>query len=73
MRQFIFFLFILGAQIGRAQDSTQTNIPVHDPVMIRQDGVYYVFATGRGISMWLAMSKSSPGSHSGHFGMVLNS
>lgn len=52
MRQFIFLLLILGAQIGRAQDSLQTSIPVHDPVMIRQDGVYYVFATGRGISMW---------------------
>jgi beta-xylosidase len=52
MRQFIFLLFILGAQVGRAQDSLQSNIPVHDPVMIRQDGVYYVFATGRGISMW---------------------
>ncbi|MGX5855272.1 family 43 glycosylhydrolase [Dyadobacter jiangsuensis] len=52
MRPFIFLLLILGAQIGRAQDSLQTNIPVHDPVIIRQDGVYYVFATGRGISMW---------------------
>ena len=26
--------------------------PVHDPVMIRQDGVYYLFATGSGISVW---------------------
>jgi len=52
MRPFIFLLLILGAQIGRAQDSLQTNIPVHDPVMIRQDGIYYVFATGRGISIW---------------------
>ncbi len=52
MRPFIFLLLILGAQICRAQDSLQTNIPVHDPVMIRQDGVYYVFATGRGIRMW---------------------
>ena len=52
MRQLIFILIILGAQIGRAQDSMQTSISVHDPVMIRQDGVYYVFATGRGISMW---------------------
>ncbi|OJV21167.1 MAG: hypothetical protein BGO21_09820 [Dyadobacter sp. 50-39] len=47
MKPFILLLLILGAQIGRAQDSLQTNIPVHDPVMIRQDGVYYVFATGR--------------------------
>jgi len=52
MRPFIVLLLILGAHIGRAQDSLQTNIPVHDPVMIRQEGVYYVFATGRGISMW---------------------
>ena len=29
-----------------------SNIPVHDPVMIKQDSVYYLFCTGRGISMW---------------------
>ena len=28
------------------------NIPVHDPVMIREAGVYYLFATGRGIAVW---------------------
>lgn len=45
-------IFILSAGISGAQDSLQTNIPVHDPVMIRQDGIYYLFATGRGISAW---------------------
>ncbi len=30
----------------------QEKIPVHDPVMIRQDSMYYLFATGRGISVW---------------------
>lgn len=30
----------------------QTNIPVHDPVMIKQDSLYYLFCTGRGISVW---------------------
>lgn len=25
---------------------------VHDPVMIRQDSVYYLFCTGRGIAVW---------------------
>jgi arabinan endo-1,5-alpha-L-arabinosidase len=30
----------------------QKNIPVHDPVMIKQDGTYYLFTTGRGISVW---------------------
>ena len=54
MTKHIAFLFvmILGAKISCAQDSLQTNIPVHDPVMIRQDGIFYLFATGRGISTW---------------------
>ena len=30
----------------------QTNIPVHDPVIIKQDSTYYVFCTGMGISIW---------------------
>lgn len=30
----------------------RTDISVHDPVMIRQDGIYYIFCTGRGISMF---------------------
>jgi arabinan endo-1,5-alpha-L-arabinosidase len=59
MKPTILLLFILGAQIGRAQDSLQTNIPVHDPVMIRQDGVYYVFATGRGIVMWSSKDRQN--------------
>lgn len=37
--------------ISSAQ-SAQTDIPVHDPVMIRQDSVYYVYSTGRGINVW---------------------
>ena len=28
------------------------NIPVHDPVMIRQDSTYYLFCTGNGIAVW---------------------
>jgi arabinan endo-1,5-alpha-L-arabinosidase len=31
-------------------------IPVHDPVMIRQDSVYYLFCTGRGISVWSSVN-----------------
>jgi len=30
----------------------QTNVTVHDPVIIKQDSVYYIFCTGRGISVW---------------------
>src|SRR5262245_58579011 len=29
-------------------------ISVHDPVMIKQDSMYYLFCTGRGVSMWLS-------------------
>jgi arabinan endo-1,5-alpha-L-arabinosidase len=27
-------------------------IPMHDPVIIRQDGIYYIFSTGPGIVVW---------------------
>lgn len=27
-------------------------VPVHDPVMTKSNGTYYLFATGRGISVW---------------------
>jgi arabinan endo-1,5-alpha-L-arabinosidase len=52
MKHIAFLILILGAKISCAQDSLFTNIPAHDPVMIRQDGTYYVFTTGRGISVW---------------------
>lgn len=44
------FIFIgLAAAFGQA---LKTNISVHDPVMIRQRGTYYIFCTGFGISVW---------------------
>lgn len=48
-----------------AHAQTQTNIPVHDPVIIKQDSTYYIFCTGMGISMWsstdmLHWKKESP-------------
>jgi arabinan endo-1,5-alpha-L-arabinosidase len=30
----------------------QASISVHDPVIIKQDSVYYIFCTGRGIGVW---------------------
>jgi arabinan endo-1,5-alpha-L-arabinosidase len=30
----------------------ENRIGVHDPVMIKQDSIYYLFCTGRGISVW---------------------
>lgn len=37
--------------VGNAQE-LRTNISVHDPVMIKQDSVYHLFATGNGIASW---------------------
>jgi hypothetical protein len=28
------------------------DVPIHDPVMMKQDSIYYLFATGNGISLW---------------------
>lgn len=42
---------------AHARDTTVYDPPVHDPVMIRQDSVYYIFCTGRGISMWSSTSR----------------
>ena len=41
----IFFAVSVHAQL-------QTNISVHDPVMIKQDSMYYIFCTGFGINMF---------------------
>lgn len=34
-----------------------TQIPAHDPVMIREDSVYYLFFTGMGISVWSSVNR----------------
>lgn len=41
-------LFSLGVH---AQD-VKPRISVHDPVIIKQDSMYYIFCTGRGIAVW---------------------
>ena len=46
-------LVLLGlAALRAAEPAPPLAIPIHDPVMIRQDGTYYIFATGRGITVW---------------------
>jgi arabinan endo-1,5-alpha-L-arabinosidase len=35
----------------------KTDISVHDPVIIKQDSVYYIFCTGMGISNWSSRDK----------------
>ena len=33
-------------------ETTQVDVPIHDPVIIRQNGRYYIFATGPGVTVW---------------------
>src|SRR5688572_28925339 len=48
-------LFVLAFRFSYSQGekplALQGDIRVHDPVMIKQDSVYYIFHTGRGISI----------------------
>ncbi|MXV17015.1 arabinan endo-1,5-alpha-L-arabinosidase [Hufsiella ginkgonis] len=41
-----------GQQPAPAYGVLRTNISVHDPVMIRQDSLFYIFCTGNGVSMF---------------------
>jgi len=46
---------LLGAGLiffANAMCAEHFNIQAHDPVMIRQDGTFYVFCTGNGISVY---------------------
>src|SRR5687767_10566209 len=53
----IFFLLFSANIYGQTSTSANdTLIPVHDPVMIRQDSTYYLFCTGRGISVWSSVN-----------------
>ncbi|PJJ59607.1 arabinan endo-1,5-alpha-L-arabinosidase [Hymenobacter chitinivorans] len=42
----------LATRQTEAQTPTPALIPAHDPVMIRQNGTYYMFGTGPGIAVW---------------------
>ncbi len=48
----IVFSFVLLSLIFSAQLPAQTDVIVHDPVIIKQDNTYYVFCTGWGISVF---------------------
>ncbi|UCS93927.1 arabinan endo-1,5-alpha-L-arabinosidase [Echinicola marina] len=46
-----YILGLIGCVWGLLSVHAQT-ISVHDPVMIQEDGTYYLFCTGRGITVW---------------------
>ncbi|CAN5546256.1 arabinan endo-1,5-alpha-L-arabinosidase [soil metagenome] len=52
MKRFLYItICLLITSVVYAQQ-LQTNISVHDPVIIKQDSTYYIFCTGMGIAMW---------------------
>jgi arabinan endo-1,5-alpha-L-arabinosidase len=53
MKKILFSLLMLASVNVFAQPASLINdslIPVHDPVIIRQDSMYYIFCTGQGIT-----------------------
>ena len=50
LRSFVFAL--LGVAMGMQAQAQSQSIIVHDPVMIRENSTYYLFATGMGIDVW---------------------
>jgi arabinan endo-1,5-alpha-L-arabinosidase len=53
MKNILFALLLLASGTGFSQIKPTVNdtfISVHDPVIIRQDGTYYIFCTGQGIA-----------------------
>jgi beta-xylosidase len=51
MKGILLLLISLATLVARSQQ-LPANISVHDPVMIRSNGRFYLFCTGRGISAW---------------------
>jgi len=53
------FIIVLVSLFFSAKGFAQNNVIVHDPVIIRQDNTYYVFCTGRGISVFSSTDMKS--------------
>lgn len=58
LKSLVFFYLIFIPLVGKAQtekspelSKLKGDLRVHDPVMIKQDDTYYVFSTGKGISI----------------------
>src|SRR5262245_47453098 len=44
--------FALCSLVSLCIRAAPETVPMHDPVIIRQDGTFYIFATGQGIVVW---------------------
>jgi arabinan endo-1,5-alpha-L-arabinosidase len=48
----LYFIFLFLLSLSGFSQELKKNISVHDPVMIKSNGTYYLFCTGRGIAVW---------------------
>ena len=56
MKHVSWLLLLLCGLCVKAQDA-KPSISVHDPIMIKQDSLYYIFCTGRGIAVWSSKNR----------------
>ena len=52
-------LLLAASPLGAQAPLPAREVPIHDPVMFRQDGTYYIFATGPGIAVWSSPDRAS--------------
>ncbi|PWK80550.1 arabinan endo-1,5-alpha-L-arabinosidase [Mucilaginibacter oryzae] len=52
MKKLVVIIPLLLLRVITNAQQLHTDISVHDPVMTRQDSIYYIFCTGNGIAMW---------------------
>lgn len=55
----LFFSVLLAFSLGARAQNAPPLIAAHDPVMIQQNGTYYMFCTGRGIAVWSSKDRKN--------------
>jgi arabinan endo-1,5-alpha-L-arabinosidase len=58
MRKLILGVFLMRWWTAVAQSAAPL-IPIHDPVLLQQNGTYYLFGTGKGIAVWSSKDRKS--------------
>jgi len=58
MKKMLLSALLFFVACGISAQELKTNISVHDPVMIKQDSIYYLFCTGQGIAMWSSKDRA---------------
>ncbi|HET9502384.1 MAG TPA: arabinan endo-1,5-alpha-L-arabinosidase [Hymenobacter sp.] len=57
-QKFLFLAMLASSLPGRAQTAPPA-IPIHDPVLTRQNGTYYLFGTGNGVTVWSSKDRQA--------------